>query len=306
MVLEQERPDRTVQPGDGLRHRPTMCWPAAAFPFRVKGAGVIGVIAVSGLPERQDHGVIVDALCDHLGTGSRCEWRWRLPPDRDEVARHGAIDPKAFLTSIFEAAVAAADPERRSAIICRRSRRAAPSSSAPARARRRWRRRSRRPGTGRSKGVVVTRYGYAAPCERIEVIEAAHPVPDAAGLEASKRLLETVSGLTADDLVVALISGGGSALLPSPRRRPDACRRDRRQRGAACLRRADRGDEHDAQACLDDQGRTARRRRLAGQGGLAGRLGHSRRQSGAGRFRPDHPGRRQPRRRAGASSPPTA
>ena len=52
--------------------------------------------------------------------------------------------------------------------------------------------------------------------ERIEIIEAAHPVPDAAGLAASKRLLEKVSGLTADDLVVALISGGGSALLPSP------------------------------------------------------------------------------------------
>ena len=69
---------------------------------------------------------------------------------------------------------------------------------------------------GPIEGLVVTRYGYAAPCERIEIIEAAHPVPDAAGLTASKRLLEKVSGLTADDLVVALISGGGSALLPSP------------------------------------------------------------------------------------------
>ena len=66
------------------------------------------------------------------------------------------------------------------------------------------------------EGLVVTRYGYAAPCERIEVIEAAHPVPDEAGLVASRRLLESVEGLTSDDLVVALISGGGSALLPSP------------------------------------------------------------------------------------------
>lgn len=65
-------------------------------------------------------------------------------------------------------------------------------------------------------GVVVTRYGYAAPCRRIRVLEAAHPVPDEAGLEASRILIETVRGLTADDLVIALISGGGSALLPAP------------------------------------------------------------------------------------------
>lgn len=69
---------------------------------------------------------------------------------------------------------------------------------------------------GSLEGVVVTRYGYASPCERIEIIEAGHPVPDQAGIVASKRLLEMVSGLTADDLVVALVAGGGSALLPSP------------------------------------------------------------------------------------------
>lgn len=67
-----------------------------------------------------------------------------------------------------------------------------------------------------SAGLVVTRYGYAEKCERIEIVEAAHPVPDAAGFEAAKRLKDIVSGLTADDLVVALISGGGSALLPAP------------------------------------------------------------------------------------------
>jgi glycerate 2-kinase len=65
-------------------------------------------------------------------------------------------------------------------------------------------------------GLVVTRYGYAVPCRRIEIVEAAHPVPDEAGLAASRRLMETVTGLTEDDLVVALISGGGSALLPAP------------------------------------------------------------------------------------------
>lgn len=69
---------------------------------------------------------------------------------------------------------------------------------------------------GPLEGVVVTRYGYAVACERIAVMEAAHPVPDEAGLEASRRLLQAVGGLTPDDLVVALISGGGSALLPAP------------------------------------------------------------------------------------------
>lgn len=66
------------------------------------------------------------------------------------------------------------------------------------------------------RGLVVTRYGYAVPCERIEIVEAAHPVPDVAGFLAARRIMETVSGLSHDDLVVALISGGGSALLPQP------------------------------------------------------------------------------------------
>ena len=65
-------------------------------------------------------------------------------------------------------------------------------------------------------GLVVTRYGYAVPCEHIEIVEAAHPVPDAAGLAAAERLLALVQGLTADDLVLCLISGGGSSLLPLP------------------------------------------------------------------------------------------
>ena len=69
---------------------------------------------------------------------------------------------------------------------------------------------------GPLSGLVVTRYGYAVPCARIEIVEAAHPVPDAAGLAAAKRIMELVSGLGADDLVLCLISGGGSALLPLP------------------------------------------------------------------------------------------
>lgn len=70
--------------------------------------------------------------------------------------------------------------------------------------------------TGPIEGLVVTRYGYAEACERIEIVEAAHPVPDAAGFKAAARLMEMMSGLTPDDLVVALISGGGSSLLPAP------------------------------------------------------------------------------------------
>ena len=65
-------------------------------------------------------------------------------------------------------------------------------------------------------GIVVTRYGYAVPCRRVEIVEAAHPVPDAAGIAAATRIVDLVSGLTADDLVIALISGGGSSLLALP------------------------------------------------------------------------------------------
>ena len=69
---------------------------------------------------------------------------------------------------------------------------------------------------GPLSGLVVTRYGYGVPCERIEIVEAAHPVPDAAGLRAARRQLDLVGGLDARDLVLCLISGGGSALLPLP------------------------------------------------------------------------------------------
>ena len=69
---------------------------------------------------------------------------------------------------------------------------------------------------GPLSGLVVTRYGYGVACEQIEIVEAAHPVPDEAGFLAARRIMEAVSGLGPDDLVVALISGGGSALLPAP------------------------------------------------------------------------------------------
>ncbi len=65
-------------------------------------------------------------------------------------------------------------------------------------------------------GLVVTRYGHGADCKKIEVVEASHPVPDEAGRKAAARMLEMVQGLTENDLVLCLISGGGSALLALP------------------------------------------------------------------------------------------
>lgn len=70
--------------------------------------------------------------------------------------------------------------------------------------------------SGELQGIVVTRYGHGADCRHIEVVEAGHPIPDQAGSDAARRILELISGLEADDLVVCLISGGGSSLLTLP------------------------------------------------------------------------------------------
>ncbi|MCB1723375.1 MAG: glycerate kinase [Gammaproteobacteria bacterium] len=126
------------------------------------------------------------------------------------------IDPNILLRSLFDAAIASAQadvciqhflPERpagRTLVIG-----AGKASAAMARAlETHW--------GWPFEGLVVTRYGYRVECESIEIVEAAHPVPDAAGLEAARRMLGLVDGLTADDLVICLISGGGSALLPLP------------------------------------------------------------------------------------------
>ncbi|PRY23837.1 hydroxypyruvate reductase [Aliiruegeria haliotis] len=69
---------------------------------------------------------------------------------------------------------------------------------------------------GPCEGLVITRYGYDRPCQGIEIVEAAHPVPDQVGLEASARMLDLLEGLGEDDFVLALISGGASALLVQP------------------------------------------------------------------------------------------
>lgn len=69
---------------------------------------------------------------------------------------------------------------------------------------------------GPCEGLVITRYGYARPCQGIEIVEAAHPVPDRAGQEATARMLALLQGCGDEDFVLALISGGASALLVSP------------------------------------------------------------------------------------------
>ena len=86
---------------------------------------------------------------------------------------------------------------------------------------------------GPIEGLVVTRYGYRVPTDRLEVVEAAHPVPDAAGRDAARRIHELVQGLSEDDLVLCLISGGGSALLALPAEGLTPRRQAGGQQGAA-------------------------------------------------------------------------
>lgn len=125
-------------------------------------------------------------------------------------------EDRAFLTGLFDAAVAAADPLKALAahlpappkgrtVVVGAGKGAAQLAAAFETL---W--------PGPVEGVVVTRYGYGCPTRAIRVMEAAHPVPDVAGLAASEALFRAAQGLTADDLVVALVCGGGSALLPCP------------------------------------------------------------------------------------------
>ena len=124
--------------------------------------------------------------------------------------------PRALLRRLFEVAIAAAQPALvlparlptppagRTIVIG-----AGKASAAMARAlEAHW--------PGALEGLVITRYGYEVPCERIEIVQAAHPVPDEAGLHATQRMRTMLAGLGADDLVIALVSGGGSSLLVAP------------------------------------------------------------------------------------------
>jgi glycerate 2-kinase len=126
------------------------------------------------------------------------------------------LNPEKFLREMFGAALAAVnpslcvpkylpDPPRRKTVVVGAGKAAAAMARAVEEA---W--------TGDLSGLVVTRYGHGVPCEKIEVVEAAHPVPDEAGVEAAKRVLAAVAGLRKDDLVLFLGSGGGSSLLSMP------------------------------------------------------------------------------------------
>lgn len=126
------------------------------------------------------------------------------------------MSPTEILRSLFDVAVAAAQPDRRipeflpppapgKTVVVG----AGKSAAAMARA-------VEQVWSGPLEGVVVTRYGHGAETKVVEVLEAAHPVPDQNGMAAAERLLATVTPLGADDLVICLISGGGSALLTLP------------------------------------------------------------------------------------------
>lgn len=126
-----------------------------------------------------------------------------------------ARDPQGFLRALFAAAVAEADPMRvvpphlpprpkgRLVVIGAGKASARMAEAVEAH-------------YGPCEGLVITRYGHGRPTRGIEIVEAGHPVPDAAGVAATERMLRLVSGLGPDDLVLALISGGGSALLCAP------------------------------------------------------------------------------------------
>jgi hydroxypyruvate reductase len=126
-----------------------------------------------------------------------------------------AATPLPFLRALFDRAVAVADPMRALPAVLpdRPPGRTIVIGAGKASARMAeavesvW---------GPCEGLVITRYGYARPCRGIEIVEAAHPVPDAAGLTATARMIDLLHGLTPDDLVLALISGGASALLCAP------------------------------------------------------------------------------------------
>ena len=209
------------------------------------------------------------------------------------------LEPKTFLTSIFKAAVAAADPELTIAkhlpqrpkgrtIVIGAGKGSAQMAAALEKA---W--------DGPLEGVVVTRYGYGATCQRIRRDRGS---ASGARRGRARRLAHAArTGCRAQrrrsgDRVDLRRRLGAAAIATGW---ADARRRDRGQPGAARVRGADRGDEHTAQARLHDQGRAAGGSRVSGESRVAGGLGHSRRQPGAGRLRPDHSGWIEPRRGAG-------
>jgi len=125
-------------------------------------------------------------------------------------------NPHNLLHRMFEAAVAAADPMQRVQTFLPDPSNGQLVVVGAGKASARMAEAAEAAFDGHLSGVVVTRYGHSAPCARIEILEASHPVPDTAGARAAQRILERVTGLGASDHCLALISGGGSALLSGP------------------------------------------------------------------------------------------
>lgn len=124
-------------------------------------------------------------------------------------------DPATFLRALFDRAVEVADPMRSLArhLPSRPAGRVLVIGAGKASARMAE---AVEAAWGPCDGLVITRYGYGRPCQGIEIVEAAHPVPDEAGAQATQRMLDLLAGLGPDDFVLALISGGASALLVAP------------------------------------------------------------------------------------------
>ncbi|MBK8174096.1 MAG: glycerate kinase [Rhodospirillales bacterium] len=123
------------------------------------------------------------------------------------------MHPKDLLRNMFDAAIAAAQPARCLPQLIPESPRGRCIVIGAGKASAEMARVLEAHWPGPLSGLVVTRYGYAVPCRRVEIVEAAHPVPDAAGMIATDRIAKIVQNLSEDDLVICLISGGSSLLV---------------------------------------------------------------------------------------------
>ena len=176
----------------------------------MRGAPANALIDISNLPARRQRGAI-DARCvPHL------EWAAQRQSRKSVTSLPASPDARDFLRSLFRAALGAADPavripphlppRPRGRTVVVGGGKAASSMAAAVEAH--WQ--------GELSGLVICPHGYGSPSKAIEIAEAAHPVPDGAGERAVRRMLGLLEGLTEDDLVLALISGGGSALMSLP------------------------------------------------------------------------------------------
>ena len=126
------------------------------------------------------------------------------------------MDDRELLADLYRSAVAAADPESAMDKFLPKDRTGPVVVVGAGKASARMAAILESLWQGQASGVVVVPYGYGAPTESVRILEAGHPVPDRSGLAAASEIQDAVQGLGPEDLIVALISGGGSALLPSP------------------------------------------------------------------------------------------